>query len=175
VEGNDVALKMGSLFAGDERRAFVELSANLDPDDVLKIDSDASWRRVGASDADVRPAPLTLASSRDANEIQRGKDGTVVASWTSVTSSQRELEATQAYASGDKAKADGLIQQNLDALSSQLSTATDAVSAESLKRQIAAYGAHKRAFAVPPASDDGKRAAKTAAAKETSNLGRAAY
>jgi Ca-activated chloride channel homolog len=175
VDGDSVVVKMGSLFAGDERRALLELSANLDTDDVRQIGAEATWHRVGASDADVHPGPLSLAATRDGTEVQRGKDSAVVASWTSVTSSQRELEAAQAYAAGNQGKANGLIQENLDLLSSQLATASDTVVAESLKRQIAAYGAHKRAFAAAPASDDGKRAAKAAAAKETSNLGRAAY
>lgn len=174
IDGDSVVVKMGSLFAGDERRALLELSTSLDADDVRQIGTEATWHRVGGSDADVHAAPLSLVGTRDANEVQKGKDSAVVATWTSVTSSQRELEAAQAYARGDQATADGLIQENLSALMSA-AKAAPAPLAASLQRQAAAYHSQQKAFAAPPASDDGKRAAKAAAAQETSNLGRAAY
>ena len=174
AEGDSVVVKMGSLFAGDERRALVELSASLDADDVRPIGTEATWHRVGGSDVDVHAADLSLVATRDPEEVQRGKDGAVLASWTSVTSSQRELEAAQAYARGDQATANDLIQQNIQALSSAAASAP-AKLAESLSRQAQAYDSQRKAFAAPPSSDDGKRAAKSAAAKETSNLGRSAY
>jgi Ca-activated chloride channel family protein len=174
IDGDSVVVKMGSLFAGDERRALLELTTNLGADDVRQIGTEAIWHRVGGADADVRAPVLSLAATRDADEVQRGKDSAVLASWTSVTSSQRQLEAAQAYARGDQATANGLIQENLDLLSKMSSSAPAAVR-DSLQRQMAAYKSQQSAFAAPPASDDGKRAAKAAAAKETSNLGRSAY
>jgi Ca-activated chloride channel family protein len=174
VLGDAVVVKMGSLFAGDERRALLELSTNLEADDVRQIGTEAVWHRVGGTDADVRAPALSLAATRDPEEVQRGKDSAVVASWTSVTSSQRQLEAAQAYARGDQGTANNLIQENLDQLTKMSASAPAAV-ADSLRRQISAYKSQQSAFAAPPTSDDGKRAAKAAAAKETSNLGRSAY
>ncbi len=174
VDGDAVLVKMGSLFAGDERRALLELTTSLGADDVRKIATEAMWHRVGGGNADVRAPEMSLVATLDSNEVQRGKDGAVLASWTSVASSQRELEAAQAYARGDQATADGLIQQNLQALMSAAASAP-APMAASLSRQAQAYASQRKAFAAPPASDDGKRAAKSAAAKETSNLGRSAY
>jgi Ca-activated chloride channel family protein len=175
VEGNAVVVKMGSLFGGDERRALLELTTSLGADDVQQIATEALWHRVGAGNADVHAPDLSLTATLDPSEVQRGKDGAVIASWTSVASSQRELEAAQAYAHGDQATADSLVQQNLQALAS---AAVDAPApmAASLERQAAAYASQRKTFAAAaPASDDGKRAAKSAAAKETSNLGRSAY
>jgi Ca-activated chloride channel family protein len=174
VDGDSVVVKMGSLFAGDERRALLELTASLGADDVRQIGTEASWHRVGAGDADVHAPDLALVATADASEVQRGKDGAVVASWTSVTSSQRELEAAQAYARGDQTTANHLIQENIRALSSAAASAP-AKLADSLSKQAQAYDSQMKAFAAPPASDDGKRAAKSAAAKETSNLARSAY
>jgi Ca-activated chloride channel family protein len=174
MDGDSIVVKMGSLFAGDERRALLELTTSLQADDVRQIGTEAMWHRVGGNDADVHAADLALVATRDAAEVQRGKDGAVVASWTSVTSSQRELEAAQAYARGDQTTADALIQENLSALSSAAAQAPAKLAA-SLTRQAAAYDSQRKAFAAPPSSEDGKRAAKSAAAKETSNLGRSAY
>jgi hypothetical protein len=47
--------------------------------------------------------------------------------------------------------------------------------AASLAKQSQAYGDQMNAFAAPPASDEGKRAAKSTAASESSNLVRSAY
>jgi Ca-activated chloride channel family protein len=175
VDGDTVVVKMGSLFAGDERRALVELkTASTEPGDRLRIATEATWHRVGGSDADVRAPELSLEATLDPNEVQRGKDGAVLGSAASVISSQRELEAAQAYARGDQATANQLIQQNIRALASAASAAP-APMAASLARQAQAYDSQMKSFAAAPSSDDGKRAAKSAAAKETSNLGRSAY
>jgi Ca-activated chloride channel family protein len=174
IEGDTVVVKMGSLFAGDERRALLELSANLDADDARRIGTEALWHRVGGSDADVHAPDISLVATLDKSEVQRGKDGAVLASATSVISSQRELEAAEAYAHGDQARAQSLIQLNMKALAAAATSAPAKMRA-SLSRQASSYDAQMKSFAAAPASDEGKRAAKSAAAKESSNLDRSAY
>ncbi|MGO8994362.1 MAG: vWA domain-containing protein [Polyangiaceae bacterium] len=173
-DGDAIVVKMGSLFAGDERRAVLELSTKLDADDVRQIGTEALWHRVGGSDADVHAPNLSLVATVDKGEVQRGKDGAVLASATSVISSQRELEAAQAYSQGDQARANSLIQQNISALASA-AAAAPAKMAASLHRQASAYDSQMKSFAAPPSSDEVRRAAKTTAAKESSNLDRSAY
>jgi Ca-activated chloride channel family protein len=174
VDGDSVVLKMGSLFAGDERRSVVELATSFSANDVGRVVTEALWHRVGGHDADVHPADLSLAATLDPAEVRRGEDGAVFASATSATSSQRELEAAEAYAHGDQARAQQLIQQNISALS-RAAAAAPPMAAATLTQQAKAYDGHMKAFTAPPSSDSGKRAAKAAASTESSNLGRSSY
>jgi Ca-activated chloride channel family protein len=174
VEGDGIVVKMGSLFAGDEKRAVVELASQLDTGEVGHIGAEALWHRVGGADAEVHAPDLSLVATKDAGEVLHGKDSAVLASAASVLSSQRELEAAEAYAHGDQTRANSLIQQNLDALSSAAAAAPPKMAA-TLRHQWSAYGAQKKSFEAAPASDDGKRAAKSAAMQENDNLDRSAY
>ena len=174
LDGSSLVVKMGSLFAGDERRAILELTAELDVNDARQLATEATWHRVGAGDADIHAGNITLVATSDKAEVDKGRDSTVLAAATSVVSSERELEAAQAYARGDQVTAKRLIQANMSALSSAAVSAPAPVAA-ALARQANAYGAQMHDFEAAPASDDGKRAAKAAAAKESSNLGRSAY
>jgi Ca-activated chloride channel family protein len=171
VEGDSVVLKMGSLFAGDQRRSVVELATNLPANDVERLASEATWHRVGGEYADVHVPDLSLGATLDATEVRRGEDGAVLASATSVIASDRELEAAEAYAHGDRARAQSLIQQNLNSLSS-VAAAAPPKAAATLRQQANAYYVQRQSFAAAPSSDDGKRAAKAAASTESSNLGR---
>jgi Ca-activated chloride channel family protein len=174
-DGNEVELKMGSLFAGDERRAILELSTTLAAGDVRAIDGSATWDRVGGSAAETRIPRLELVASTDAGEVERGRDGTVLASATSALASQRELEATEAYAHGDSETAQRLIDQNIAALTTA-AAAAPAPAASSLAKQRAAYESHKAGFgAAGPGTDEGKAAAKRATEKDLSNTSHFAY
>jgi Ca-activated chloride channel family protein len=171
-DGTDLELKMGSLFAGDERRAILELSASLGAGDVRGIEGFAAWDRVGGAAAEVRIPRLELVASADATEVDRARDGTVLASATSALASQRELEATEAYARGDNDTAQRLIDQNIAALTTA-AAAAPAPAATSLAKQRAAYQAHKAGFgSSAPDSLEGKAAAKRATEKELSNTDR---
>jgi Ca-activated chloride channel family protein len=174
LEGNSVVVKLGSLFAGDERRAVIELSPNLDANEVEQIGTEALWHRVGGSDADVHAADLSLVATNDTGEVQRGKDGSVLASATSVMSSQRSLEAAEAYSKGDQTRANALIQQNISALSAAMAAAPPKMAA-SLTHQARAYDKQMKDFEAPPSSDEGKRAAKATAAQEVDNFRSMAY
>src|SRR5262249_34955167 len=160
---------LGSLFAGDERRAIVELTSSLETGDVRAIDAQASWSRVGGATADVTIPRLDVTAVASDDEVDRARDGAVFASATSAFASQREVEAAEAYAHGDSVRAQALIDQNIAALGAAASAAP-APAAASLAKQSAEYKLHKSSFAATaPGSDEGKRAAKSAAAKDMSN------
>jgi Ca-activated chloride channel family protein len=172
-DGASVELQLGSLFAGDERRALMELTATMDDGESRSLEATAAWSRVGGGPATVAIPRIDLLASRDAAEVARGRDGAVLASATSVIASQRELEAAEAYSKGDAVTADRLIGANLAALSAAAAAAPPAM-ASSLAKQQAAYSATRSGFgAAAPGSAGGKIAAKQAAEKDLSNIDRA--
>ncbi|MDB4945147.1 MAG: hypothetical protein JWP97_4681 [Labilithrix sp.] len=174
VRGNDVELALGSLFAGDERRVIVELSAT-SQGEALDVGATATWSSVGGVTATARAPSLVLgvASSRD--DMEAGRDGAVLASATSVVTSRRQLEATDAYAAGNVALATSLTDENEKALAEVRAIAPPAATT-ALDSQLAAYGSLKRGYAtVSPRSADGKAAAKTAAAKDIGNFARKGF
>lgn len=177
MQGDELVLSMGSLFAGDERRVIVELAAstmtNLGSYDLA---TSAQWTVAGRSSVESVDVPrLTLLATNDANEVDQGKDGAVLASATSVLASARQLEAAQAYAKGDIARATALSDQNQAALKDALAAAP-AAAAPSIQAQMGAYADMKKGFVqFAPQSAAGKARAKSAAAKEISNLNRATY
>ena len=172
VTGNSVELRLGALFAGDERRVILELAADGVPGSA-DIHATASWNKVGRSSTRISVPTLHLVTSDDASEVERGRDGAVFASATSVIASKRQLEAASAYARGDVATATRLTAQNEAALGSALATAPPAA-APALTAQMNAYSAQKQGFtSFRPQSAEGKAAAKSAAAKDLGNLNRA--
>jgi hypothetical protein len=171
AEDGAIVLKMGALFAGDERRGIVELAPSMEDGEKGDVQVEAAWQRVGFGGETVRAPDLSLAGTRDAEEVAKGKDTTVLADATSLASSQRQLEATYAYANGDQEGAQKLIAQNIAALQSAAAVAPAPLAAK-LAKQSAAYSNAVKAFAAAPSSDDGKRAAKSAAANESSHLAR---
>lgn len=174
VDGRRVTLALGSLFAGDERRVIVRLTAN-GASGLRKIESAAAWARVGAELATIDVAPLTLVATSDLGQVERGRDGAVFASATSVFASRRQMEASAAYAQGDVRRAVELARQNEMDLAAARAIAPPA-QARSLEAQIGAYGSAKKDFAeVSPASDRGKTSVRASAAKELDNMNRQAW
>lgn len=175
LHGDEVELKLGSLFAGDERRVVAELATSLDVGETRGIVASASWTRVGAGVAEVQIPQLELVATRDLHEVEQGRDGTVIASWTSVAASRRQVEAAEAYSRGDQARAQALIEDNLRDLKNAAASAP-APAATALERQMADYEQTKQGFAMAtPESAAGKTSAKAAAAKQMGNFGRSAY
>ena len=173
--GSDIDLALGSLFAGDERRVIVELVANATAGAELPIDTDASWSVVGHGDlAQVKVPKLTLLATNDASAVERGQDGAVLASATSVIASQRQMEASSAYAQGNVALAAQITDENQRALV-RARAAAPAPAAAALDQQMAAYGTMKHGFTtIAPSSEAGRAAAKEASAKDMSNIARKA-
>jgi Ca-activated chloride channel homolog len=174
-DGGQIELRLGALFAGDERRVIVELSAD-GIGSAAQIRANAEWNRVGQATARIAVAvpSLTLVASDDAAEVERGRDGAVLASATSVVASKRQLEAANAYARGDVSTATALAAQNEQSLRDALHAAP-AKAAPAIAAQMNAYGAQKKGFTtVQPRSAEGRAAAKSAAVKDLDNLSRAA-
>lgn len=173
LDGNGVELRLGSLFAGDERRVILELTVDGAPGSS-DLRAAASWTTVGRPGTRVFSMPtLSLVTSYDAFEVERGRDGAVFASAMSVIASKRQLEAASAYARGDVATATRLTAENEAALGSALAAAPPAA-APALTAQMNAYSAQKQGFtSVRPQSAEGKTVAKSAAAKDLGNLNRA--
>jgi Ca-activated chloride channel family protein len=170
-----VALTIGSMFAGDERRVIVELSANPYDTGSLGIQTSASWRQVGAGRVTTAAPSLVLASTRDGNEVEAGRDGAVLASAVSVIASRRQVEAASAYSSGDVDRAARIAADNEKALDQVMALAPPAA-ATSLAKQKSAYGEQRKGFlGISPQSAGGKAAAKAAAAKEMENFDRKAW
>jgi Ca-activated chloride channel family protein len=171
IEGNIVALRIGSLFSGDERRVIVELAA--DGEGSTELKANASWNRVGQLATQISVRPLQLVASTDPGEVERGRDGAVLASATSVTASKRQLEAANAYARGDVATANRLTAENQAALGEALAAAP-AAAAPSINAQLDTYAEQKKGFnSVAPQSAAGKTVRKAAAVKDLGNLNRA--
>jgi Ca-activated chloride channel homolog len=174
-DGNEVELRMGSLFAGDERRVLVELSTNLEAGDTRGFEGHASWKKVGGDPSDTSFRGLSIVATRDAQEVEAGRDGNVLASATSVVASRRQVEAAEAYNRGDTTAAQGLIDDNLRDLDAVKKFAPRAA-AESLSKQMVDYKETKSGFAsAAPTSVAGKSAAKRAVEKDTANMARKAF
>jgi Ca-activated chloride channel family protein len=172
VTGGDVELSIGSLYAGDERRIVVALVARPDGEGSLAVNTRASWTLVGGS-SHTAPAPrLELRATDSLAEVERGTDTGVLASATSVVTSQRQIEAASAYAAGDVARAAQLTRQNEAELAVAMRAAPAPIAA-SLGSQMKDYQDQREGFAKnAPGSAEGRAAAKESAAKELGNLNR---
>lgn len=170
-----VDLRLGSLFAGDERRVIVELAADgvSTPGATMQMQATGSWNRVGDGTEQLVVPVLTLTASNDASEVERGRDGAVFASATSVFASKRQLEAANAYQRGDIARAAELSAQNEAALGQALAAAPP-TAAPAITAQMKAYTTQKNTFrSVKPSSAEGRSAAKAGAVHDLDNLNRA--
>jgi Ca-activated chloride channel family protein len=171
----ELELKIGSLFAGDERRVLLELTTSLDTGDAAAIEGHASWRRVGGGEESTSIPKLGVLATRDEAAAAGTRDGTVLASATSVLASRRQLEAAAAYERGDTLAADTLIQQNLDQLR-QAAAAAPPPAASALNSQWHDYAATKAGFAsTTPGSIAGRTLPKAAAAKDIANMTRSSF
>jgi Ca-activated chloride channel family protein len=172
VRGRDVELQMGSLFAGDERRVVVELATDARHGELLNLDTDVSWTDVEGRTNDLRLASLTVEATSDQAAVEQSRDAQVYARCLSALASLRNLEAAQAYASGDQDRAQAILDQNLSELRTAASAAPEA-EAKQLQAQVDSYADTQRRFrAAPPKSAKGKAAAKAAAESDNANLAR---
>jgi Ca-activated chloride channel homolog len=175
VEGNVVTLKLGALFAGDERRAIVELTTRLQPGDRRSIEAVAAWKVVGGAAAQATIQTKEMVATGSSSDVSAGVDGAVLASATSALVSVRQLSAVEAYNKGDEATAQALIDQNLAELSAVRAQAP-AAAASALSAQASSYAETKATFKSSSAgSPKAKMAAKKAMAREVSNLSRKSY
>jgi Ca-activated chloride channel family protein len=175
IDDSSVELRMGSLFAGDERRAVVELTTDLDAGDVRLVGATVEWDRVGGAHADASLTPLEIVASSDQRAVEESRDGAVFASAVSVMASRRQLEANEAWSRGDTGRAEQIARDNVAMLSAAAGVAP-ASAAESLKRQSGAYDKQAKSFrAVAPTSTAGRIQAKAASETDQKNIGRSAF
>lgn len=175
VVGNAVELEMGSLFSGDERRVIVELAVDAEHGEQLPVDAKVSWRRVGGDLVSSKLATLSVTGDSDASAVMASRDGRVYASALSATASLRQIEAAEAYAKGDSARADQLLMQNMTSLKAA-AAAAPAEEKAALGRQMAETEDARGKFkALMPGSPAAKAAGKASAAKHSENLSRDAF
>jgi len=175
VQGADVDLRVGALFANEARRVLVQMATDLGSGRAARLTSSVTWGLVGGGQAEAAVPPIELVATTSQDDVLRGRNETVFARVTSVEASERELEAAQAYASGDTTRATGLIQRNLRALKTAASAAPAPVAA-ALRAQSDSYGETMHQFAAaPPMSAPGRIAAKSAAAHNVANAGASAF
>jgi Ca-activated chloride channel homolog len=173
VSGNTVTLRLGSMFAGDERSAVVELDASLGLSDVQRIRGSAAWTRIGAGAASAGFGDLALAGVGNIGDVEQTRDGRVLANATSVQASQLQLEAAAAYQKGDVRTAQTLMEKSEKDLDRAAAVAPPSMSA-SIFKQSAEYKA-RRPMMAQPGTAQGNVAAKTAVAVDNNNLGRSAW
>ncbi len=179
VDEKAIELRFGSLFARDERRAIVHLTARLDAGESTRLSAKADWTQVvGGSvpfvPAHVDVAPLALRGVVDAKTVDESRDAVVFADATSVMASEREIEAAHAYAAGDVARAQNLIDQNVVQLHAAQARAPRPIAAK-LAKQLEVYDETKKSFDAAPGSGAGRAAAKDAFEHDWKNLGRSSY
>ena len=174
IGGNEVELSAGSLFAGDERRLIVELSASLPAGRLAGFEGSVAWTSVAGDTATARFGGVSLTGTSDPLAAEEGRDGAVLANATSVLASIRQIEAAEAYARGDGARAQALIDDNVRDLKAA-EKAAPAAAAPRMRAQWRDVQADQAAFAAPPSSDKGRAAAKSSAAKNLYNNDRVGF
>jgi Ca-activated chloride channel family protein len=174
VHGRDVDLRVGAIYADDAKRVLLQLTTDLPPGAVADFNGSLTWKGAGGGAAEATIPQLSVAATPDAAEFARSRNETVFGRVASVEASERQLEAAEAYAVGDSARANSLIQRNIAALKSA-SMAAPAPVASALAKQSMSYEETMRDFQAPPMSTSGKVAAKRAAASNMANSAKAAF
>ena len=169
---HELVLSAGSMFAGDERRVVVELTASVPNGQPRAFEGAVSWMGVAGDTATARFGALSVSGTDDALAVEQGRDGAVIANAVSVLASVRQIEAAEASARGDGERAQKLVDMNNAELGAAASAAPAPV-ATALAAQAASYAKAKKAFA-KPRSAEGNAAAKAGAAQDFNNLGRKA-
>lgn len=171
VDGSGVVdLSAGALFSGDERRITLELQSTLRPGERASMPIAASWLEQGGAPAAAEASGLALATVTTKAEADASRNAEVFARAMSVLASRAQSDAAEAYAKGDRAKAEALIQGNVQRLEEAAVAAPAA--APALRAQANTYRSDQSSFGADPYSNDGKAAAKKARAREFSNAGR---
>lgn len=172
IGNSTLDLSAGALFSGDERRITLELQSTLPAGQRAPIPVSASWssRDGAALSSDGEGLALLAVTSRAEADASRNAD--VYARAMSVLASRAQADAAEAFAKGDRLKAQQLIEGNMMRLTAAAEAAPAA--APALRAQARAYADDKSSFSsADPFSSAGKSAAKKASAREFGNAGRA--
>ena len=176
AHGDEVTLKLGSLFAGDSRRVVCEFEARTNADEKYSLGADVDWTLVkGEQRVAAHDLKLDYVGTADVAAAQASQNGAVIASATSVFASKRELEAADAYSKGEQARAQALIDKNIVDLRAA-SINAPAAAAATIQRQMTSYAETKQQFgSAGPGAAAGKAAAKSAVAKDMTNMARSSF
>jgi Ca-activated chloride channel homolog len=171
----ELELRIGSLFAGDERRVVLELDVDAPLGTDLPVDAQIAWQPVGDDATSLDLEQLRLATTDSEAAMKAARDGQVWASGVSAMASLRQMEATQAYAKGDLGRARSLMSENKDELEEAAQAAPPSAAA-GLRAQSDGYGKQRRDFEnADPSSAEGRAAAKQAAEADSKNLDRPSW
>lgn len=176
VDGGELEINVGSLFAGDQRRVVLELVARVPAEgERFEIATRATWALVGGGGERAALPSLYLAATSSEAAVKEGRDGAVLASAASVVASRRQLEANEAYAKGDIGRATSLVADNERALG-EARAAAPAAAGAAIEAQLGAYREQREGFAKhAPSSEEARAAVKASAAQDRRNFGRGAY
>lgn len=175
VGDHEIELKLGTLFAGDERRVLVEMSTSADLRDNLAFSTSAAWDRVGGKHASIEVPQLLLATTSDRAEYEKSRDASVLASAASIAASRRQMEAAEAYGRGEVDRADALAEESVRELQAAASAAPAPV-ATSLMAQSGAYETARKGFhSYAPSSAAGRALPKAIMMDDARNMTRDAY
>lgn len=148
--GGRVDLRFGPLYARDERRAMLLLDVDVGaPGTTAALRSEVSWVPVGRPRIDLSVPAIQLEATAYERDAEESRDTTVLASATSVTASQRERAAAQAFEKGDRARAMELNRQNIDELS-RAAQAAPSGAGDKLRAQQRAYEQNQKVYSTQP-------------------------
>jgi Ca-activated chloride channel homolog len=175
VRVGEVDLVLGSLFAGDRRRVVVELAIDAEHGEKVPISAEVSWARVGGDRTEAKLAELSVTGERDAETVFASRDGRVYASALSATASLRQIAASEAYARGDQAAAQALMQQNSADLERAAAMAPPEEKPRIARQQAEVQLTRSKFEKLPAASPAAKAASKESAMKNSANLSRTGF
>lgn len=176
VRDGRVELRLGSLFAGDERRVIVELETELEAGEQKQLSADVSWSLARCERSGCEPSVqtpgLAIVATKDPSAVESARDGAILASATSVIASQAQIEAAEAWSKGDSATARRIAAQNIASLRGAMAGAP-APQAAALEDQAKSYESSSAALAAAPAASPKARAeAKKMMEKDVANSAR---
>ncbi len=145
-------LRVGSLFAGDERRVLVTFDVDAgDPGTITEIRSRLAWTVVGGERIEVSLPAIRVESVSTAQQVDNARDLSVLASVASVAASRNEVEAARAFERGDRDTALRLNAANVAALDAAAAGAP-AGEAQRLRAQMREYERHQSVYSTQPPS-----------------------
>lgn len=162
-----VRLTFGSMYAGDERRAVVQLQVNAGPaGSWFTLGGQVSWREVGGGPVRLGLSALRVEAVSDPMQVDHARDHSVIASAVSVRASERELEAARAFERGDRDRALELNAQNRTEIAEAAKRAKGE-SATRLRAQQRAYDENNDVYTTKPPS---AAPARAIGARENKNM-----
>ena len=175
LNGRDVSLKVGALFAQEAKRVMIEMAASTGAGGALDFNESVTWQSVGGGQGHATVPQIEVLCTTDPSAVAAGRNESVLGRAASVAASERQMEAAEAYSNGDARRAASLIQKNVVALR-EAAVNAPAPMARALAAQESSYQGTMDTFAhAAPQSSMGRIAAKASAASNQANAAAAAF